>query len=323
VIYDENDARVQGGAGTADALVIGANESLVDLTLVQDSTFSGFEIIDLSTAGNQSVKLSEADVFALTRGTATITLPALTAGQSFTLGGLTYSSTGNTTAAQLAQAFGNLSHGATTGAGTATGSYTGTFTGFNTGLSNGSGLTLQGATPTDSVGAIAPTFGAGQGMVVSTRQGTLTQAESTTITFADLAAGQTVNVGGVTYTAPAGGATAAQVATAFANIAAGSASADTVNATGTLTGLGSGVAQGNQVVFTSPSVGDVADLSVAASATPIAQVSVSEQNALVIQGRSNDGVRLVGVCLSIGLLRKNGSFNLFKRTTSLTLDCHF
>ena len=33
---------------------------------------------------------------------------------------------------------------------------------------------------------------------------------------------------------------------------------------------------------------------VAASATPIAQVSVSEQNALIIQGQANDGVRLVG-----------------------------
>lgn len=57
----------------------------------------------------------------------------LSAGQTVILGGLTYTSTGATTRAELAAAFANLLDGATTGAGTATGSYSGALTGFTTG----------------------------------------------------------------------------------------------------------------------------------------------------------------------------------------------
>lgn len=64
---------------------------------------------------------------------------ALTAGQTMILGGLTYTSTGATTADELATAFANLAVGATTGAGTATGSYSGALTGYSTGANLGSG----------------------------------------------------------------------------------------------------------------------------------------------------------------------------------------
>lgn len=57
----------------------------------------------------------------------------LTAAQTMILGGLTYTSTGVTTPAQLAAAFSNLANGATTGVGTATGTYSGTLTGWSTG----------------------------------------------------------------------------------------------------------------------------------------------------------------------------------------------
>jgi len=72
--------------------------------------------------------------------TATVKFVALTTGQTMILGGLTYTSTGATTAAQLATAFANLAVGATTGAGTATGSYSGTLTGYATGASVGANL---------------------------------------------------------------------------------------------------------------------------------------------------------------------------------------
>jgi len=58
---------------------------------------------------------------------------ALTAGQTMILGGLTYTSTGATTPAQLAIAFSNLATGATTGPGLATGTYSGTLAGWSTG----------------------------------------------------------------------------------------------------------------------------------------------------------------------------------------------
>ena len=67
--------------------------------------------------------------------TATVKFNAagLTAGQTQILAGLTFTSTGVTTQAQLAAAFSNLAVGATTGAGTALGAYSGTLTGYSTG----------------------------------------------------------------------------------------------------------------------------------------------------------------------------------------------
>lgn len=65
---------------------------------------------------------------------------ALTAGQTMTIAGLTYTSTGATTPAQLAAAFANLAVGATTGAGTATGTYSGALTGYSTGAATTSNL---------------------------------------------------------------------------------------------------------------------------------------------------------------------------------------
>ncbi|MEN9914203.1 MAG: Flavobacterium phage [Bacteroidota bacterium] len=65
--------------------------------------------------------------------TATAKFVALTTGQTMIIAGLTYTSTGATTAAQLAVAFANLAVGATIGAGTATGVYSGALTGYATG----------------------------------------------------------------------------------------------------------------------------------------------------------------------------------------------
>jgi flagellar hook-associated protein 2 len=57
----------------------------------------------------------------------------LIAGQKVTLGGLTYTATEPTTAAELAAAFASLADGATTGAATTKGTFSGTLTGFSTG----------------------------------------------------------------------------------------------------------------------------------------------------------------------------------------------
>lgn len=72
--------------------------------------------------------------------TATAVFEPLTAGQTVIIAGLTYTSTGATTASELAAAFANLAVGATTGAGTATGSYSGALTGYATGAVVGADL---------------------------------------------------------------------------------------------------------------------------------------------------------------------------------------
>jgi hypothetical protein len=67
--------------------------------------------------------------------TATIKFNAagLTAGQTQIIAGLTFTSTGVTTQAQLAAAFANLAVGAITGAGSTLGTYSGALTGYATG----------------------------------------------------------------------------------------------------------------------------------------------------------------------------------------------
>ena len=68
----------------------------------------------------------------------TITFKDMTAGQSITVGGLKYTSTGVTTAAQVAAAFASLQAGAATPTNPLTGTFSGTLTGFNAGVSDGS-----------------------------------------------------------------------------------------------------------------------------------------------------------------------------------------
>ncbi|MEK7344640.1 MAG: Ig-like domain-containing protein, partial [Pseudomonadota bacterium] len=64
VYFDESDSKVDGGAGT-DTLLIRASTSVVDLTLTRDDVFTNFEVVDLSATGSQLLKLSDADVRAL------------------------------------------------------------------------------------------------------------------------------------------------------------------------------------------------------------------------------------------------------------------
>jgi flagellin len=69
--------------------------------------------------------------------TSAVTFNAMTAGQSITLGGLTYTATAANTAAEAAAAFVSLTNGATTKAGITTGTYSGTLSGFASGTLSG------------------------------------------------------------------------------------------------------------------------------------------------------------------------------------------
>ena len=82
----------------------------------------------------------------------------LTAGQSMTVGGLTYTAASDTTATQLAAAFASLASGATSGAGT-TGSYSGTLTGFSTGAVAGNTVTATSSTANTDVANLTTAVG--------------------------------------------------------------------------------------------------------------------------------------------------------------------
>ena len=119
------------------------------------------------------------------------------------------------------------------------------------------------ATGTTSAGTIvAPT--------TTTTDGSASTTESTLVSFnaADMSAGDTLNIGGLTLTAT-GTMTQAEVVAAFANLSDGATSGNTLtNGTwsGALTGFNSSASSGTSLTFTSTTENsDVADLSITAT----------------------------------------------------------
>ena len=103
---------------------------------------------------------------------------------------------------------------------------TGTSAAWATGAASGNTLTFTSTTAstnvtnlvaTPSTPAIAPTIVVTDGSPLTT--------ESAVVTFRPLAAGQTIAIAGLTFTAGTGGATAAQLASAFSSIAVSTAAA--------------------------------------------------------------------------------------------------
>jgi hypothetical protein len=214
-----------------------------------------------------------------------VTFPVLNAGQSVTVAGLTYTATTDRTDAQVAAAFVGLADGATTGTGTANGTYSGKMVNWSTTgntVSGTSTLTFNSSTPitnvTDLVATATPTLPT----VVTTQGIAAAVTELADVTFKDLAAGQSVQVAGLTLTATSA-KTAAEVATAFASVNSGATSGNAaggISFTGTLTGYNSGAVggAGNAVVrFTSTSVGAVVtDISVTTTSNNSPTVAITQ-----------------------------------------------
>lgn len=201
-------------------MVSGTTGAANDFTLKSDNGSSGITVT--TTQGATGVNETSSLVF----GT------ALTAGQTITVGGLTYTSTGATSTTQLAAAFASLANGATTGPATATGSYSGKLSGFATDAATGSTLSAKSVT-------------------------------SSNLTFTtDVTAGQSVTIGGLTYT-PTGAATKEQIAAAFASLAVGATTGPSAHLgtyTGTLAGFSTGVATNATVIADTPTTGNVSDI---------------------------------------------------------------
>jgi flagellin len=160
----------------------------------------------------------------------TFTFPALTAGQGFTLNGLTFTSTGSTANTELATAFSNLKSGmsslaaaaASSAATLSKGSFSGTFAeGFNTGNASTNQVTAT-AISKGNVGNIVS--GDSIPTVVKTDGVASTSTESNVITFKALNPNDFVTVNGLTFTARVN-MTLSEVAAAFSNIASGATAA--------------------------------------------------------------------------------------------------
>ena len=109
--------------------------------------------------------------------TSAVTFNAMTAGQSITLGGLTYTASVANTAAQVAAAFASLSNGATTGV-TTNGTFSGTLSGFSSGAVSTSTVTFTSASTGTNVTNM-PISGSGALPTVVVTQG----APAGSITF--------------------------------------------------------------------------------------------------------------------------------------------
>ena len=267
-----------GGGGLTLKTTDGRNLSVwYDNTTLQGADF-GLGM-NTATPSNPVGVTGVAGVAALTAGsleTSAVTFTGLTAGQKVTLNGLTFTSTGTTTATQVAAAFANMSSGMTDVASTAAhpvsatlGTYSGTwYEGFTTGA-NTAGAVTATATGKGNVGNIVSS-----GPVLSITQGTGTSPETATVTFSDLTAGQTVTFGGVTFTSTAA-TTGNQIANVFSSLVAGATPSSSY---GTLAGTfaagyTTGAAYGASITATSTTNVNATDLVVATTYAPTVMVT--------------------------------------------------
>jgi flagellin len=225
---------VAGDSGTGGLTLTtpdGRNLSVwYDSTSVQGSDFGlGLDTTPPSNpVGVTGVSGAAASAFGANESSA-ITFPGLSAGEGFTLNGLTFTSAGTTSNTELATAFSNLKSGMTalavSAASTTTtlsrGSFSGTFAeGFTTGASNGAVVTAT-ATSKGNVGDIVSGNSVPSVEIVAGASGT--RAEVSTITFQPLNPNEFVTVNGLTFTARVN-MTKAEVAAAFSNISSNTAS---------------------------------------------------------------------------------------------------
>lgn len=289
---------VAGDSGTGGLTLTtpdGRNMSIwYDSTSVQGSDFGlGLDTTPPSNPlGVTGVAGAAASAFG-DNETHKVTFPALTAGQGFTLNGLTFTAgSAGTSNAETAAAFANLKSGMSALAATAAnstsagkGSFSGVFAdGFTTGYVTETAKVVATATSKGNVGDIAT----GNSIpTISKTDGGLT--EYVDVTFPTLTSGQTFTLAGVTITAGTGGVSGANLATAFASKAAGGtisagtgANNDFAVTAGstTVTGYATGAATGAVVRFTSSTAAsNVADLSASgANASTVGIGTISQGN---------------------------------------------
>jgi hypothetical protein len=181
------------------------------------------------------------DGIAATSEQATVTFTALKAGQTLTMGGLTFTAVSDTVSTDVAKAFQNLTNGITftaaataaTAAGVTSGNFTaGVFSGWSSSARSGSTVSFNSTTAESDVANLTATLGTGAAAITSTTQGQVDRRESAKVSFSGLSAGQSLSLAGVTYTAQAD-LLASAVAAKFTS---GAIAAGGIGYSGSLTG---------------------------------------------------------------------------------------
>ena len=322
-------------AYTADASV--TNASQVGLTAVASGAVAAPALSSTQRAASNS--------------TDTVTFSGMSDGDSVTVNGLTFTYTdtgaGPLSAADVAAKFtsnatGPEYSGAWNAAYTVAAGATPdklVFTAAATGAISAPIISVSQAAG-GSVTLPSSTFVIGQAAGVVTTPsssfviGAANVTESAAVDFQDLTAGQSITMGGLTFTAGALGADATDVANAFANIAVGTAAA-TINTTkslndarggtftaGSLSGWATGaVTGGTNVTFTSTTTNqDVANLTSTGSAGGLSLTTVSnaQDAAFTVNGtnftRSSNAVSDVIGGVTLNLVKSSGTAQIVNVT---------
>ena len=280
-----------------------------------------------STAGDSQVPTPDTSDVAFTN---------LLAGQTVTVGGMTFKATVDVTADQVTQAFAGLTAGTSRSnlavsdsSSTPIGTLNGTLTGYDAaGASAGGGVLTFTSTSTPSGAAISvasgtsPLVTAPAAPAVQTTTGITQRTESSLVTFRAMSAGQTVTVAGLTYTAT-NTTTAAEVAAAFSGIQAGGALPTGLTKgvfSGSLVGFNAGASSAGSagLTFTSTSsLTNVTDITVSNFQTAFLTTEASNQTAADAQVKV-DGISytrssntltdvIKGVTLNLKALTSAGS----------------
>ena len=325
-----------GGSFTAGTSASWATGAASGATVIFTSTTSNSNVTNLrSSVPTYSVvpTILETDGSASVNETAVATFHPLTAGQMLTMDGLTFLAGANgATAAQLATAFSNLSSGTLAAslnttkslADAAGGTFsTGSVSVWNTGVATSANVTFTSITASTNVTNLTSAQDVGTSLpVIIETDGTGASTETAAVTFRALAAGQALSMEGLTFTAGANGASAVQVANAFANINSGDTAAaknlakNLGDAAGGVFSVGSaalwntGVTSGASVTFTSTTTNTnvsnltsslVIDASAPLIATTDGSAAVTETGAVTFNSlTAGDSLSVAGLTFTAG-----------------------
>jgi flagellar hook-associated protein 2 len=252
---------------TSTATVGNHDVQVLQLAKAQRRVSDGFATATSSLNGGRAMRLSlgigATDTWTPTlttvqgRSSATETssvkFSPLLSGQSVTVAGLTYTASQDLSAQQVASAFSGLTESAQAPSDTAQGVFSGALTGFNASavstdvidFSSTAVGNVNDISVFSSAGALTP--------VVTTTQGVAASTESSAVTFKDMTVGQSVTVGGLTYTAKQA-TSASEVATLFSGLSANVATPTNPAKgvfSGALTEFNTGASAGSTLNFTS------------------------------------------------------------------------
>jgi hypothetical protein len=258
-------------AGTYSGTFTGWNTGASSNAVVGFTSTTGatnVQNLSASSSENPTVTIVTNGVTAA-RETARATFRALAAGEITTLNGKTF--TAGASGASAADVASSFTSGGTATNGVLTGSFSANWTAAAS-VTNTNQVIFTAASDGDYTGLASPVAGQAPVIVTTQQGGSTSSTETAAVTFnaANMVAGDSVTLAGLTFTAGANGATRAQVAAAFSGLAAGTSSANLSSAngtfSGTLTGWSTGASNGTGLTATSSTASqDVTNITASAA----------------------------------------------------------